>query len=82
MNTIEIKNNFHKLIDRIDNNNILSKFYSILEQASTLKDGQLWNKLTEEEKHELFLIDNETDNNQNLISHSTIQEKHKKWLEK
>jgi len=82
MNTIEIKNNFHKLIDRIDNNNILSKFYSILEQASTLKDGQLWNKLTEEEKNELFLIDNETDNNQNLISHSTIQEKHKKWLEK
>jgi len=82
MNTIEIKNNFHKLIDRIDNDNILSKFYSILEQASTLKDGQLWNKLTEEEKQELFLIDNETDNNQNLIPHSTIQEKHKKWLEK
>ena len=61
MNTVEIKNNFHKLIDRIDNNNILSKFYSILEQASTVKDGQLWNRLSEEEKQELLRIDNETD---------------------
>ena len=82
MNTIEIRNNFHKLIDRIDNNNILSKFYSILEQASTVKDGQLWSKLTEEEKQELLLIDNETDNDQNIISGSTIQAKHKKWLER
>lgn len=82
MNTVEIKNNFHKLIDRIDNNNILSKFYSILEQASTVKDGQLWNKLTEEEKQELLRIDNETDNNENLIPHSAIQAKHKKWLKK
>ncbi len=79
---MEIKNSFHKLIDRIDNNNILSKFYSILEQASTVKDGQLWNRLTEEEKQELLRIDNETDNNENLISHSAIQAKHKKWLEK
>lgn len=82
MNTIEIKNSFHKLIDRIDNNNILSKFYSILEQASTVKDGQLWNRLTEEEKQELLRIDNETDNNENLIPHSVIQAKHKKWLDK
>ncbi|MCD4774385.1 MAG: hypothetical protein K8R41_13485 [Bacteroidales bacterium] len=80
MSTVEIKNNFHKLIDNFNNDSILSKFYSILERISETKEGQLWDRLTDEEKHELSLIDNETDDDDNLIPHSKIQEKHKKWL--
>ena len=45
MNTVEIKDNFHKLIDRIDNDTVLSGFYEILEKASAVKDGSLWNRL-------------------------------------
>ena len=29
MNTVEIRKNFHMLIDRIDNDAILSRFYEI-----------------------------------------------------
>ena len=80
MSTIEIRDNFHKLIDNISNDRILSKFYSILERVSKTKDGQLWDRLTEEERRDLLLIDNESDNGNNLISHTKIQEKHRKWL--
>lgn len=80
MSTIEIRDNFHKLIDNISNDRILSEFYSILERVSKTKDGQLWERLTEEERRELLLIDNESDNNGNLISHTKMQEKHRKWL--
>jgi hypothetical protein len=80
MSSTEIKNSFHKLIDDIDNDIILSKFYNIMEKASESKDGQLWERLSEEDKKELLLIDNEIDNEDNLIPHSKVQEKHKKWL--
>ena len=81
MNTVEIKNNFHKLIDRIDNDTVLSRFYEILEKASSVKDGSLWDRLTSEEKQELLQIDSETDSDDNLIPLQTIKDKHKKWLE-
>ena len=81
MNTVEIKNSFHKLIDRIDNEKILLRFYEILERASAVKDGSLWERLSSEEKQELLKIDSETDSEDNLIPIQTLKEKHKKWLE-
>ncbi|SDC30556.1 hypothetical protein [Williamwhitmania taraxaci] len=81
MNTVEIRKNFHNLIDRIDNDIVLSRFYEILEKASVVKDGSLWDRLTSEEKQELLQIDSETDLDNNLIPLQTIKDKHKKWLE-
>lgn len=80
MDTLQIKGNFHTLIDRIDNAKLLSKFYSILEQANNNLEGQLWNKLTLKEQNKLVEIDKETDNEENLIDHSVILEKYNKWL--
>ena len=80
MSTIEVRNNFHQLIDKINNDKILSKFYGIMKRASELKDGQLWEKLTKVEQNELLLIDDETNIDTKLISNSKIQEKHRKWF--
>ena len=80
MNTIEIKNSFHKLIDRIDNETILFKFYEILERASRIEDGRLWDRLTSEEKEELLKIDMETDSDDGLLPLQIMKDKHKKWL--
>ena len=81
MNAVEIKNSFHKLIDEIDNEIILSKFYNLLERASLSEDGSLWEKLSNDEKEELLKIDEESNSNKNLISFQSIKDKHKKWLE-
>ena len=81
MKTIEIKTNFHRLIDRIDNEKILERFYEILERASTVNDGGLWERLSSEEKQDLLKIDLETESEDNLIPLQFVKDKHKKWLE-
>jgi hypothetical protein len=80
METDQIRMNFHQLIDSIDNARILSKFYGLMTKSNQSASGQLWSRLTKEEQEELLLSDLESENTNNLISHSVIQEKHRKWL--
>ncbi|MBU2445135.1 MAG: hypothetical protein KJ666_06125 [Bacteroidetes bacterium] len=80
MNTIELKKNFHHLIDSIDNENLLISFYDLIKRRYSTKEGQLWNRLTKQEQEELLLAVEESENPENLISHEEMNEKHKKWL--
>jgi lipopolysaccharide export system protein LptC len=80
MNAIEIKSNFHNLIDRINNDQLLVKLYHIMEQASSVADGQLWSRLTEDEQVELLKIEQEVQSDSDLIPNEKMQTKHQKWL--
>ncbi|MBK7762601.1 MAG: hypothetical protein IPI46_04420 [Bacteroidetes bacterium] len=80
MNTLEIKSNFHKLIDNLNDDSLLLRFYEIMTLAKNQTDGNLWSKLTIEEKEELLEIEKQSRDSENLISHSEIVKKHKKWL--
>ncbi len=80
MQETQLKTNFHQLIDSIDNEQLLSKFYGLMSQSRNLVDGQLWNKLTHDELEDLELSYLESENPENLITHSEIQKKHSKWL--
>ena len=80
MTTIELKYNFHKLIDTIQNEKVLTTFYDIMSNANTSNDGLLWSRLTKEEQDELIHLEYESRDITNLISHSEMQFKHKKWL--
>ena len=80
MTTIELKSNFHNLIDNIDDESILSKFYDILSRANKNKEGLLWNKLSLSEQEELALIEKESSDISTLISNEDMLEKLKKWL--
>jgi hypothetical protein len=80
MNALEIKTNFHLLIDQINNEHLLIKLYHIMEQASSTPDGLLWGKLTEAEQIELLKIEKEAQSDLDLISNEQMQTKHRKWL--
>jgi hypothetical protein len=80
MDTIELRNNFHHLIDSISNDNVLSKFYSIMVKIREHQEGKLWARLSESEREELIKADIESDDPVNLIPHSEIEKKHNKWL--
>ena len=80
METTQLKLNFHQLIDSIDNERILSKFFGLMSRSKDSSDGKLWSRLTKAEQEELLLSDMESDDPKNLISHTTIQKKHNKWL--
>lgn len=80
MNALEIKTNFHLLIDQLNNEELLIKFYRIMEQASTTTDGQLWSRITEDEQLELLKIEGEVQSDHDLIPNQHMQSKHQKWL--
>jgi len=80
MNTIELKKNFHLLIDSIDNENLLINFYDIIKKSSSAKDGQLWERLANQDKKELLLALEESEDSDNLISPEEMKKKHQKWL--
>ena len=80
MTTIELKSNLHKLIDNINNETLLSKFYDLLLRAGKTKEGSMWSRLSSDEQEELINIEKESHHLQNLLSHSSMIKKHKKWL--
>jgi len=80
MNTLELKKDFHNLIDSIDNESLLSDFYALIKRRISGKEGKLWKGLTKKEQEELNLAFEESKKPENLISHEEMRKKHKKWL--
>ena len=80
MDTVELKQSFHNLIDSIDNENLLMNFYELFKKRISTKDGKLWGRLTRKEQDELILALEESENPENLISQEEMKKKHKKWL--
>jgi len=80
MTTLELKNNFHHLIDSIENENILQKFYELMLRKRSTRDGMLWGRLSKDEIDELLLVNEECENSEDLIPHENIQQKYSKWL--
>lgn len=80
MKQSEIKSNFHQLIDEIDNEGLLMKFYDLLLKSKVQKEGELWNQLSDEQKNEVLIAESESKYKKNLIDHNTQKAKHQKWL--
>ena len=80
MKTSDIKNNFHNLIDRIDDELLLMKFYDLMIKSTSNREGQLYEQLTDEEKNVLLLAEEESNDPANLISYNQQKKKHQKWL--
>ena len=80
MQTLDLKQDFHKLIDSIDNENLLLGFYELIKKRIKTKEGKLWDTLSKEEQKDLINTFEESKNPDYLISHDEIKKKHKKWL--
>jgi hypothetical protein len=80
MNAIELKRNFHDLIDKIENESLLMDFYELMKNRTSGEDGKLWSRLSVKEQKSLLQTLEETKNPNNVIIHSEMKKKHKKWL--
>ena len=80
MKQSDIKSNFHQIIDEIDNERLLMKFYDLLIKSRVQKEGELWDQLSEEQKNEVLIAESESHYQKNLIDHQTQKAKHQKWL--
>ena len=80
MTAIELKNNFHHLIDSIDNENLLKEFYELMLRKRTSKNGRLWAMLSKDEIEELLAANEESENSENLIPNEEMKKRYSKWL--
>jgi hypothetical protein len=77
MTITEIKNNFHNLIDDVDNEELLSYFYNAFYYSS---QNKILSDLSESEKREILKAYQESEDESELIEHDKVKEKYKKWL--
>ena len=67
MGAIELKSDLHKIIDKIQNEDLLSSLYDFLKTRETIKPGNLWKSLTSEQKEEVLMAYSESEEEENLI---------------
>lgn len=79
---MKIKEEFHHLIDSIEDEAVLKAYFQLVQSLNIEQSGDLFNKLTDEQKRELLLADDESSNEENLISHDDVKAEYSKWLKK
>jgi hypothetical protein len=77
---MNVKDNFHHLIDTIDDEQLLKGYYELIKQLNINQSGNLWNNLNENEWWELMIAYDESFDNKNLLSHEEVKKQHGKWL--
>ncbi len=79
---MRIKDDFHKLIEKIENEEALKGYFKLIQRLNNNQTGELWDGLSPAEKDELLLSYEESFDSNNLISHEEVKKKHDKWLRK
>jgi len=77
---MNIKEDFHHLIDTIDDEQLLNSYYQLIQQLNVGQSGQVWNTLSTEQKNEVLLSYEESFDEKNLIPHEQVKKQHDKWL--
>lgn len=72
MRTIELKTNIHKIVDGIQSEQLLRTIYDFLKVREKSKPGHLWASLTEEQKQDVLLAYEESEDENNLIESGKI----------
>ena len=66
MNTLELKSSIHKAVESIQNEELLQTVYDFLKSKQMNKSGVMWNSLTEEQKNEVRITYEESEDENNL----------------
>lgn len=72
---MELKSDLHKILDRIENEQLLRTIYDFLIQRENAQEGQIWKTLTEDQKKEVYLSFEESQDDKNLIDWETVKKK-------
>jgi len=79
---MKTKEEFHNLIDKIENEEVLKSYFKLIKTLNNNQTGKLWDGLSSEEKDELMLSYDESFDSTNLISHEDVKNQYENWLGK
>ncbi|MBY0426969.1 MAG: hypothetical protein K2Q22_15140, partial [Cytophagales bacterium] len=71
----ELKSDLHKILDKIESEQLLRVVYDFLKQSEHAEDGQIWKTLTSKQKAEVYLSYEESQDDHNLIDWDDIKKK-------
>lgn len=74
---MDLKSNLHRIVDKIDNEQLLRVVYECLKQRTSSREGQIWASLTDEQKNEVYLSYQKSEDDENLISWEEIKQEAK-----
>ena len=81
METVIVKTKFHELIDKVENMDLLEKFYEAFNAAVSEKKG-VWNTLSPDIQAHIEKAYEESFSNKNLVNHDSVKSQFSKWLSK
>ncbi|MFC5192249.1 hypothetical protein ACFPIK_10750 [Algoriphagus aquatilis] len=76
MGTIQLKSDLQKIIEQIDNEQLLQTVYDFLKQREDSKEGEFWKSLTEDQKREIYLSYEESEDDKGLIAWDSLKKKY------
>ncbi|MEJ0057388.1 MAG: hypothetical protein WDN75_18065 [Bacteroidota bacterium] len=77
MRSIELKLNIHKIVDGIQNEQLLQSLYDFLKIKEKSKTGEHWASLSNEQKKEVLMAYDESEDEGNLVSKEKVFRKSK-----
>ncbi len=82
MSVLEIKGGLHELISKVNDKQLLKQLHELFIEIITLNASKtdFWEDLTTAQQKELEKAVEESYDEKNLIPHSTMLKKYKKWL--
>jgi len=80
MTISQLKSNLHQLIDELESTELLEEYYNEIKRIVNSSKHRIWDTLTEEQKKEVLLSFDESNDENNLIDNEEIMNKYKKWL--
>ena len=79
MEVLAVRNKFHQLIDKVENTDLLERFYQSFNDAIEQKKG-IWQTLAEIDRNHVLAGYDESFDEKNLLDHETVKAKYSKWL--
>ncbi len=73
MRTAELRSELHSIVDRIQDDRLLQAVYYFLSQRESSEEGPMWKSLTEEQRKEVLLAYEESENEKNLIDWEEVK---------
>jgi len=73
MGPIELKSSLHKIVDKINNEELLRTVYDFLKLRENSEEGRIWKTLTEDQKKEVYLSYEESEDERNLVDWQTVK---------
>jgi len=75
MGATELKLDLLRILNKIDNEQLLRAIYDFLKQSENAEEGQIWKTLTQEQRKEVYESYEESEDDDNLTDWELIKKK-------